>query len=83
MKFIIAECSQEVLPCKFKKAGKDLFNTHSQYAAIKVKQFSLFGPLGTKMHYMSLMFYKPIATNKVDYVFAVVHDNELYVQVNI
>ena len=37
LKFIIAECSQEVLPCRFKKAGKGLFNTHSQYTAIKVE----------------------------------------------
>ena len=71
-KFIVAECSQEVLPYKFKKTGKGLFNTHSQYAAIQVKQFSYFGltgPVYTKLHYMSLKFYKPIATNKVDYVF--------------
>ena len=77
-KFIVAKCSQEVLPYKFKKIGKGLFNTHSQYAAIKVKQFSFFGLTGpwfTELHYMSLMFYKPIAnTNKVDYVFVVVQE---------
>ena len=83
-KFIIAECSQEVLPYKFKKTGKGLFNNHSRYAIIKVKQFSYFGltgPVGTKLHYMSLMFYKPIATNKVDYVFADV--DELHVLVSV
>ena len=84
-KFIVAKCSQEVLPYKFKKIGKGLFNTHSQYAAIKVKQFSFFGLTGpwfTELHYMSLMFYKPIAnTNKVDYVFVVVQENESHVQV--
>ena len=85
-KFIVAKCSQEVLPYKFKKIGKGLFNTRSQYAAIKVKQFSFFGlisSLFTKMRYTSLMFYKPIGTNKVDYVFVVVQDNELYAEVNV
>ena len=60
--------------------------TRLQYVAIKVKQFSYFGvtgPVYTELQYMSLKFYKPIATNKVDYVFAVVQDNELYVQVNV
>ena len=85
-KFIVAKCSQEVLPYKFKKMGKGLFNIHSQYAAIKVKQFSFFGLTGpwfTRLSYMSLMFYKPITTNKVNFVFVVVQENESYVQVNV
>ena len=83
-KFIVAKCSQEVLPYKFKKMEKGLFYTHSQYATIKVKQFSFFGlisPWFTNLRYMSLMFYKPINANKVDYVFVVVQDSEPYVQV--
>ena len=83
-KFIVARCSQDVLPYKFKEKG-GLFNMHTQYAAIKVKQFSLFGiisPLDTELHHMSLKFYKPIAnTNKVDYVFVLVCNYDLLVKV--
>ena len=85
-KFIVARCSQEELPYKFKE--KDgLFNMHTQYGTIKVKWFSFFGltsPWNTELHYMSLKFYKPIAnTNKVDYVFVLVRNHELYVKVYI
>ena len=83
-KFIVARCSQDVLPYKFKEKN-GLFNMHTQYATIKVKQFSLFGltsSWSTELQYMSLKFYKPIAnTNKVDYVFALVRNHELYVKV--
>ena len=83
-KFIVARCSQDVLPYKFKEKG-GLFNIHTQYAAINVKQFSLFGiisSLDTELHHMSLKFYKPIPnTNKVDYVFVLVHNYDLLVKV--
>ena len=82
-KFIVARYSQKELPYKFEKRD-GLFNMHTQYAAIKVKQFSLFGitiPWSAKLHCMSLKFYKPIDTNKVDYVFALVRNHELYVKV--
>ena len=83
-KFIVARCSQDVLPYKFKEKG-GLFNIHTQYATINVKQFSLLGiisSLDTELHHMSLKFYKPIAkTNKVDYVFVLVHNYDLLVKV--
>ena len=41
-KFIIAKCSQEILPYRFKEK-EGVFNAHTQYATIKLKQFSLVG----------------------------------------
>ena len=83
-KFVVARCSQEVLPYKFReKAG--LFNVNTQYATIKVKHFSFFGIIGpwsAELHYMSLKFYRPIpSTKKVDYVFALVRNQNLHVEV--
>ena len=83
-KFIIASCSQDVLPYKFKE--KDgLFNVHTQYAVIKAKQFSFIGIKGskkTKLRYMSLKFHKPITCKKVDYVFVLFCDLKPYVKVD-
>ena len=83
-KFVVARCSQEVLPYKFReKTG--LFNVNTQYATIKVKHFSFFGitsPWNTELLYMSLKFYRPIPkTKKVDYVFALVYNQDLHVKV--
>ena len=83
-KFVVARCSQEVLPYKFReKAG--MFNINTQYATIKVKHFSFFGitgPWSTELQYMSLKFYRPIPkTKKVDYVFALVRNQDLHVKV--
>ena len=83
-KFIIAKCSQEVLPYRFKK--KDgLFNVYMQYATIKLKQFSLVGATGpedTKLHYMCLKFYKPIPhTMRVDFFFVVIRNLEAELKV--
>ena len=39
-KFIIAKCSQSQLPYKFRER-EGLFSSHTQYGAIKLKQFSL------------------------------------------
>ena len=83
-KFVVARCSQEVLPYKFReKAG--LFNVNTHHATIKVKHFSFFGitsPWRTELHYMSLKFYRPIPrTKKVDYVFVLVHNQDLLVKV--
>ena len=83
-KFVVARCSQEVLPYKFReKAG--LFNINTQYATIKVKEFSFFGitsPWRTELHYMSLKFYRPIPkTKKVDYVFVLIRNQDLHVKV--
>ena len=41
-KFIIAKCSQKELPYKFRER-EGLFSSHTQYGAIKLKQFSLLG----------------------------------------
>ena len=42
LKFIIAKCSQNELPYTFRER-EGLFNSHTQYGAIKLKQFSLLG----------------------------------------
>ena len=43
LRFIVAKCSQEELPYKFKFLRKGVFNHGSSYGSIEVKQFSLFG----------------------------------------
>ena len=84
LRFIVARCSQKVLPYKFMEKN-GLFNMHTQYASIKVKQFSIFGIKGSKnteLRCVSLKFYKPIAnTKRVDYVFVLVRDLESCVKV--
>ena len=82
-KFIIAKCSQEVLPYRFKEK-EGLFNAHTQYATIKLKQFSLVGTTGPKdfeVRYMGLKFYKQIDTVKVDFRFVVIHNLEAELKV--
>ena len=78
-KFIIAKCSQEVLPNRFKE--KDgLFNVYTQYATIKLKQSLLVGATGpedTELCYMGLKFYKPIPhTVRVEFIFVVIRSLE-------
>ena len=85
-KFIIAKCSQEILPYRFKvKAG--LFNVHTQYATIKLKQFSLVGataPEDTELRYLGLKFYKPIPhTVRVDFIFVVIRNLEAELKVSL
>ena len=61
-KFIIAKCSQD-LPYTFVERD-GMFNTHTQYATIMHKRFSIIaatGPTDTKMYYVALKFYKPIS----------------------
>ena len=61
LRFIIAKCSQEVLPYTFREK-EGLFNAHTQYGVIKVKRFSIFtqtGPKGIDSRITSLKFYKP------------------------
>ena len=41
--FIVAKCSQEELPYKFKFLDKGIFSQHSSHGSVEVKQFSLFG----------------------------------------
>ena len=60
LKFIIAKCSQEVLPYRFKER-EGVFNPHTQYGTIKCKQFSIFGETasaGQKILHMARMLYK-------------------------
>ena len=74
-KFIIAKCSQD-LPYKFVERD-GVFNAHSQYATIQLKQFSFistiakriasyFGHGGFKKEYRSLQFYRNISDSSVD-----------------
>ena len=85
-RFIIAKCSQEVLPYTFREK-KGLFSTHTQYGAIKVKRFSIFsqiGPEGSELRFTSLKFYKPIPSPRyvlVDFVFVVVCNHEPFLEV--
>lgn len=83
-KFIIAKCSQEVLPYTFKEK-QGLFNAHTQYATIKLKRFSIVaqtGPETAELSCIGLKFYKPIPnTSRVDFVFAVVHNIQAHLKV--
>ena len=88
-KFIIAKCSQKELPYTFReKAG--VFNSNTQYATIKLKQFSMTGataPTDTETLCTALMFYKERIlhtlneTKHVDFHFVVVKDLEPYLEV--
>ena len=84
LKFVVARCSQEKLPYKFKEKN-GLFNIHTQYAAIKVKQFSIFAlksSKNTELRCVSLKFYKPIPyTKRVNYHFILVCDLDICVKV--
>ena len=84
--FIIAKCSQKELPYTFREK-KGSFNPHTQYGAIKLKQFSLVGetsPEDTELRFTSLIFYKPIpGTLKVDFIFVVVCNLELFLEVHV
>ena len=60
LKFIIAKCSQEILPYRFRER-EGVFNPHTQYGTIKLKQFSIIGetaPDNEKIHHTALMLYK-------------------------
>ena len=78
-RFIIAKCSQEKLPYKFREK-EGVFNPHTQYATIKLKQFSMVGevgPQGTEIRYTALKFYKQIPkTVSVEFKFVVVCNHE-------
>ena len=83
-RFVVAKCSQKVLPYTFEER-EGLFNIHTPYAAIKVKQFSMFAaiaPEGTELCYTGLVFYKPIPRAlSVDFVFVIVCNLEPHLQV--
>ena len=84
-KFIIAKCSQKELPYTFKERD-GLFNSHTQYAAIKLKQFSNLGiaaPPDAKLCCAAFMYYKPqiaIPLN-ADFHFVLVMDLPPQIQV--
>ena len=64
LKFIIAKCPQEKLPYTFKER-EGLFNLDTQYAAIKVKHFSIFGIKSsrkTKVRCAAFKYYKQRTT---------------------
>ena len=85
-RFIIAETSQSELPYKFRERG-GLFNPHTQYATIKLKQlnsmlFGAVGPKDTELYFSALKFYKPIpGTSKVEFIFVVVCQSYEIIQV--
>ena len=51
LSFIVAKCSQEELPYKFKLLDKGTFSQHSSHGSINVKRFSLFGIVETIMQF--------------------------------
>ena len=84
-KFIIAKCSQKELPYTFRER-KGLFSSHTQYGAIKLKQFSILAltaPDDTDVLCTALMFYKQRIACPLTIVFhfVVVRDLESYLQV--
>ena len=79
-KFIIAKCSQNELPYTFRER-EGLFNSHTQYGTIKLKQFSLLGetaPDGTDTLCTAFMFYQQQMASPltVAFHFVVVRDLE-------
>ena len=83
--FIIAKCSQEILPYIFRKRA-GVFNPHTQYGAIKLKQFSITGiiaPVNTETHCTGLMFYREQTASPLiaDFHFVIVKNLEPYLQV--
>ena len=85
-KFIIAKCSQSQLPYRFRER-EGLFSSHTQYGAIKLKQFSLLGetaPEDTDTLCTAFMFYKQRLASPltaVDFHFVIVRDLEPNLQV--
>ena len=85
-RFIIAKCSQEVLPYRFRERT-GVFNSHTKYGTIKLKQFSVVGataPADTETRCTAFMFYKeqtPSPNLIADFHFVVVKDLEPYLQV--
>ena len=88
-RFIIAKCSQTVVPYTFKER-EGVFNPHTQYGTIKLKRFSVVGETATddttdspETRCAALMFYKKRMTCPfvADFHFVVVKDLESYLQV--
>ena len=85
-RFIIAKCSQKELPYRF-RVRKGVFNPNTQFGTIMLRQFSVVGvtaPEGTETLYIALKFYKQIpGTVNVDFIFAIVHNLEAFLEVNL
>ena len=47
LRFVAAKCSQKGLPYKFKVLDKGIFSQYTSYGSIQLKQFSLFGIIGS------------------------------------
>ena len=76
----LAKCSQKELPYNF-RVREGLFSSHTQYGAIKLKQFSLLGetaPEGTVTLCTAFMFYKQRLASPltVDFHFVTVRNLE-------
>ena len=84
-RFIIAKCSQKELPYTFKEF-EGLFNPYTQYATIKLKQFSILSIVAhyfTKIRCAAFMYYKQqtaILAN-ADFRFVLVREFPLQIQV--
>ena len=83
-RFIIIKCSQKELPYQF-RVQEGVFNPYTQYATIKLKQYSLLGaigPPGTVVSYTALKFYKQIpSTRYVEFKFVVVCNHGPFLKV--
>ena len=85
LRFIIARCSQKELPYTFKER-EGLFNSHTQYAAIKLKQFSLIGGTAsseTDLCCAAFMYYKQQTTlpKIADFHFVLIKNLSPHIQV--
>ena len=82
--FIIAKCSQEDLPYKCIER-KGVFRSDTQYATIKLKRFSIIGPVGPaggKKSYVALKFYKQVLHSfDVRFCFIVASNCEPHIKV--
>ena len=84
-RFIIAKCSQKELPYTFKER-EGLFNSHTQYAAIKLKQFSLIGgtaPSEAELSCTAFMYYKQQTAlpKNADFHFVLIKNLSPHIQV--
>ena len=82
--FIIAKCSQENLPYKCIER-KGVFRPDTQYATVKLKRFSIIGPVGPaggKKSYVALKFYKQVPNSSdVRFCFIVASNCEPHIKV--
>ena len=92
LSFIVAKCSQEELPYKFKFLDKGIFSQHSSHGSVDVKQFSLFGlvevfkqwciNLLQPRSYIAQLFYSEEGENTWLLHFVITWNQELYLTVS-